>query len=120
MPIGDPSAGTEPDNPEEAAMLRPSDLESPRVVAARYRLKPQRRSASRLASVACLGVYVGVLGSLATAAAEQFAGRVTSVVDGDTIDVLRDGREVRIRLEGIDCPEDGQDFGNRTKQFTRS
>jgi hypothetical protein len=34
--------------------------------------------------------------------------KVVGVSDGDTITVLR-GRE-KIRLEGIDCPEDGQDF----------
>jgi endonuclease YncB( thermonuclease family) len=29
---------------------------------------------------------------------------VVSVIDGNTVGVLRDGREVRVRLEGIDCP----------------
>lgn len=38
--------------------------------------------------------------------------------DGDTIDVLREGRAVRVRLEGIDTPERGQPFGTRAKQFT--
>jgi endonuclease YncB( thermonuclease family) len=56
--------------------------------------------------------FVGVL------SAERFTARVVSVIDGDTVGVLRDGQEVRIRLEGIDCPENGQDFGNRAKQFT--
>ena len=49
---------------------------------------------------------------------ERFAGRVVGVTDGDTISVMRDGRSVRVRLEGIDCPERGQDFGQRAKQFT--
>jgi micrococcal nuclease len=40
------------------------------------------------------------------------------VSDGDTIDVLREGRAVRVRLEGIDTPERGQPFGTRAKQFT--
>jgi len=31
---------------------------------------------------------------------------------------MRDGRSVRIRLEGIDCPERGQAFSARAKQFT--
>lgn len=39
------------------------------------------------------------------------------VRDGDTIEVMRSGRAVSIRLEGIDCPESGQDFGTRAKQF---
>ena len=40
------------------------------------------------------------------------------MVDGDTIGVLRDGREVRVRLEGIDAPETARDFSQRAKQFT--
>src|SRR5439155_20497434 len=48
----------------------------------------------------------------------EFSGKCVGVIDGDTIDVLRNGRAVRIRLEGIDCPERGQDFGSRAKQFT--
>jgi micrococcal nuclease len=40
------------------------------------------------------------------------------VTDGDTIRVLKDGKEVKIRLEGIDAPERGQDFGNKAKEFT--
>jgi endonuclease YncB( thermonuclease family) len=31
---------------------------------------------------------------------------------------MKAGRAVKIRLEGIDCPELGQDFGTRAKQFT--
>ena len=49
---------------------------------------------------------------------ERFAGRVVGVTAGATISVMRDGRSVRVRLEGIDCPERGQDFGQRAKQFT--
>lgn len=37
--------------------------------------------------------------------ADAARAQVTNVVDGDTIDVLIDGREVRIRLIGIDTPE---------------
>ena len=40
------------------------------------------------------------------------------VTDGDTVSVMRDGRSVRVRLDGIDAPERGQDFGQRAKQFT--
>lgn len=48
----------------------------------------------------------------------SFAGKCVAVHDGDTIRVLRDGKEVKIRLEGIDCPELGQDFGQNAKAFT--
>jgi micrococcal nuclease len=52
----------------------------------------------------------------ATAAA--WSGKVVGVLDGDSITVLHDGRQEEIRLWGIDCPEKGQDFGNRAKQAT--
>lgn len=34
--------------------------------------------------------------------------RVLKIVDGDTLDVLLDGREERVRVFGIDTPERGQ------------
>ena len=40
--------------------------------------------------------------------AQTFSGKCVGVTDGDTIKVLRDGRETKIRLEGIDCPETGE------------
>lgn len=50
--------------------------------------------------------------------AETYIGRCVGVTDGDTIKVMHSGRAVKIRLGGIDCPEMGQDFGTRAKQFT--
>jgi len=47
----------------------------------------------------------------------SWEGQVVSVIDGDTIEVMHDGRAERIRLHGIDCPESGQAFGTRAKQF---
>ncbi len=54
---------------------------------------------------------------------ESFTARVVGISDGDTIKVLRvhpDGHkeQVKIRLYGIDCPEKGQAWGKRAKQFT--
>ncbi len=37
---------------------------------------------------------------------------------GDTITVLHKGKPERIRLNGIDCPENRQEFSRRAKQFT--
>jgi endonuclease YncB( thermonuclease family) len=50
--------------------------------------------------------------------AAQIQGRVVGVCDGDTITVLNNGHTDRVRLNGIDCPEKGQDFGARAKQLT--
>jgi endonuclease YncB( thermonuclease family) len=47
-----------------------------------------------------------------------FEGKVVSVTDGDTINVLKDGKQVKIRLAAIDCPEIGQSYGDIAKQFT--
>jgi len=50
--------------------------------------------------------------------AQTFSGKCVGVTDGDTIGVLKDGKETKIRLDGIDCPETGQDFGSKAKRFT--
>ena len=48
----------------------------------------------------------------------SFKGEVVGVMDGDTIEVMKKGVVVRVRLDGIDCPEKKQAFGTRAKQFT--
>jgi micrococcal nuclease len=48
----------------------------------------------------------------------EFTGKVISVEDGDTIVVLHGGRRETLRLNGIDCPELGQEFGTRARKFT--
>lgn len=50
--------------------------------------------------------------------ATEFTGRVVSIKDGDTIEVLHNKKAERIRLTGIDCPEKKQAFGQRAKQAT--
>ncbi|MFB9864698.1 thermonuclease family protein [Rufibacter immobilis] len=44
--------------------------------------------------------------------------KVIAIKDGDTIELLKDGKPLRIRLQGVDCPEKNQDFGTRARQFT--
>ncbi|MFT2009596.1 thermonuclease family protein [Pontibacter sp. 13R65] len=49
---------------------------------------------------------------------ENTAGdRVVAVKDGDTMDLLRNGQVIKVRLYGIDSPEKNQDFGQRAKQY---
>jgi micrococcal nuclease len=52
------------------------------------------------------------------AAAEQFAGKVVGISDGDTISVLREGKAVKVRLHGVDTPEKAQAFGTQARKFT--
>jgi len=47
-------------------------------------------------------------------------GIVTGVQDGDTIEVTVDGKVVVVRLNGIDCPEDGQDLVQRPNNLPHS
>lgn len=42
---------------------------------------------------------------LAPFPALAFHGKVVKVLDGDTIDVLHNGKAERVRLHGIDAPE---------------
>lgn len=53
---------------------------------------------------------------LATGANADFTGEVVGVIDGDTIDVMHNGRSERVRLHGIDVPEKSQAFGKRSKR----
>ena len=55
---------------------------------------------------------------LLPATAAAWSGKVVGVIDGDSITVLHNGKGEQIRLWGIDCPEKGQDFGARAKEFT--
>ena len=44
--------------------------------------------------------------------------KVISIKDGDTIELLKDGKPVRVRLLGVDAPEKNQDYGSVARQFT--
>ncbi len=44
--------------------------------------------------------------------------KVIAIKDGDTIELLKDGKPLRVRLQGVDCPEKNQDFGTRAREFT--
>lgn len=47
-----------------------------------------------------------------------WSGKVVGISDGDTIRVMHSGRETKVRLFGIDCPERYQAFGDKARRFT--
>jgi micrococcal nuclease len=50
---------------------------------------------------------------------ETYTAKVIKITDGDTIVVLnRNMQQIKIRLEGIDCPESHQEFGEKARQAT--
>lgn len=49
--------------------------------------------------------------------ANQFSGKVVSIADGDTIVVMHEGKKTEVRLNGIDCPEKDQAFGDQAATF---
>lgn len=52
--------------------------------------------------------------------AADYQAKVIHIADGDTITVLNDAKEkTKIRLNGIDCPEKAQAYGNQAKKFTK-
>ena len=54
------------------------------------------------------------------ASAFDFSSKVVGVADGDTITVLYDNKQYKIRLLHIDCPESSQAFGTKAKQILSS
>lgn len=52
-----------------------------------------------------------------TAQAATLQGKVVHIADGDTLTILVNGnKQIKIRLAGIDTPEEAQPFGNKAKQ----
>lgn len=60
-------------------------------------------------------IVIGCLLAAQTVLAD-FSGKVVGVSDGDTITMLKEREQVKVRLVEIDAPEKRQAFGNRSKQ----
>jgi micrococcal nuclease len=68
----------------------------------------------KLSSIMIFCLFVSAL-SLANG---TFDGKVTSVIDGNTIEVTNDEKEtIRIILAGIDSPELTQEFGEEAREY---
>ncbi len=60
--------------------------------------------------------FLLLLALLGNPAWADFTGKVVAVADGDTITLLRDHQQVKVRLVEIDAPEKAQAFGNQSKE----
>lgn len=45
------------------------------------------------------------------------SSNIVKIVDGDTYDILLDGIQTRIRMDGIDAPERGMAFYKKSKEY---
>jgi len=59
-------------------------------------------------------VLLITLSQLSTA--DSLTGKVVGISDGDTLTLLKDKQQYKIRLSEIDTPEKGQPYGNKAKQ----
>lgn len=90
--------------PHEERSLRP---------VGRFLLRHRRVSMSLLA----IAIGLLVLFAWTLANGEEIHGKAIAVADGDTLTVLTsDKQQHRIRIAGIDAPEKGQPFGDRSRQ----
>ena len=48
--------------------------------------------------------------------AEDFTGKVVSITDGDTVTILTDNKQTKVRLAEIDTPEKNQPYGKKAKK----
>lgn len=46
-------------------------------------------------------------------------GKVVRISDGDTVTVLMNNQQYKIRLNGIDAPEHSQPFGSKSREYLR-
>jgi endonuclease YncB( thermonuclease family) len=64
-----------------------------------------RKVVIKVSEVILLLVCFNVFGLVFQAGALTITGKMVGVSDGDTITVLQDPTQYKIRLYGIDCPE---------------
>lgn len=76
------------------------------------------RAAHRLLA-GCLVALVAAPGCASAPRGDgEIRGHVVRVGDGDTVVVRTGGREVRVRVQGVDAPERGQPWSSRARRFT--
>ncbi|HYG02605.1 MAG TPA: thermonuclease family protein [Chryseosolibacter sp.] len=51
---------------------------------------------------------------------QYIVGQVIHVADGDTFVMTSGKKKIKVRLYGIDAPENGQDFANASREFLQT
>lgn len=75
-------------------------------------------AARRTAAASLLAASALLLPACPAGAGDLYRGQVVSVQDGDTITVQStDFERLRVRLYGIDCPENRQAFGDEARDY---
>ncbi len=69
----------------------------------------------RCAALLCLA-FASISLAAPPAIIQEIAGKVVGVTDGDTVTLLVNQRQIKVRLDGIDAPENKQSYGNKSKQ----
>ena len=69
----------------------------------------------RRTSFLAVAVFLVALQAVPGYAEESFTAKCLGGHDGDSITVLSNDEHIKIRLDGIDAPELGQDFGQQGK-----
>jgi len=72
------------------------------------------KSNLQLRSNVVLLVFACVL--LHACISQTYEGKVIKVADGDSISILHQGKELRVRLAEVDAPEHGQAYWKKSKQ----
>lgn len=62
-----------------------------------------------------IGVFCTLLIFSLPLHSEEYQSQVTRIIDGDTIYLSAPGRELKIRLAGIDAPESNQPYGSESR-----
>jgi micrococcal nuclease len=63
-----------------------------------------------------LWLFLLTLFGVALADAAEYTGKVVAIADGDTLTLLVDRQQMKIRLAEIDTPERGQPYGSKAKE----
>ena len=63
-------------------------------------------------------VFAGLLASINALPKEVLSGKIVTVIDGNTVELVAEDNETyKIKLHGIDCPQLGQDYGEKAKRY---